>query len=165
MKSVYGSEGWTLNEVFNTVFRVDIDETGGIVEFKRVGALLAKMHHAASFEAARATELLASAEHAHESALVAMGETVRTEEEAKLKKDRLTEKQRVNLTASRIEPFAVEFRERKYEVSLWNRILESLKFAAKRLDGLIIIESVEAKMTRNGPEGPIDNKPFGSERD
>jgi Arc/MetJ-type ribon-helix-helix transcriptional regulator len=157
----YGSEGWTLDEIFNTEFRVSFDETAGVVELKRVGAELARVHHRASFEAARSTELLAMAEKAYENASVTISEAIREDEEKKDKKDRLTEKQRTNLTASKVEPFAAEHRSRKYEVSLWNRILETLKFAAKRVDSSIIIESVEAKMIKSQDLGRmIDSQPF-----
>ncbi len=73
---------------------------------------------------------------------------------------------RSSLVATKVEPFIIEHRKRKYEVSLWNRVLESLKFAAKRVDTLTIIESVEAKMTKSGHlDRLLDTSPFGKEEE
>ncbi len=164
-KYTYGTEEWTIDEIFNQVFKIGFDETLGIPELKRVGAELARTHHRVSFEAAKATELLGQSEEAVDTIREKITEEVRRSQEKILKRtDRLTEKQRISLVNNKIETFIVENKKRKYEVSLWNRVLESLKYVAKRVDTLTIIESVEAKMMSGGhSDALLDKHPLGKE--
>ena len=164
-KYTYGTQGWTIEEIFNQVFKINFDETLGIPELKRVGAELARIHHSVSFEAAKATELLGQSEEAVDTIRERVTEEVRKTQEKIVKRtERLTEKQRISLVNNKIETFIVENKKRKYEVSLWNRVLESLKYVAKRIDTLTIIESVEAKMISGGhSDALIDRNPLGKE--
>jgi len=152
MSRTYGSEDWSLEEI-RDLFYVEVDDTVGLSELRIANHRLAKLHHSATFELAMASERLDLAKESWEEEKDKLVNQMTEVDRDKTSRERLTVDQRTSKVNTVLAALLRNYRRGEQEVSQWNKVMEHLKYSAKRIDSSIIIESVEAKMLKSLGDG------------
>lgn len=144
----YGSDQWTVQELRDH-FEVDFNGTEGITYILTANTELAKLHHTATFETIRAAELLSAAKRVWNEESDRVNDDLTEAEKDRGSKSRMTVDQRKSKINKQLAPLLAELNRAQDEVDQWNRILEHLKYVAKRVDTSTVVESVEAKLLKS----------------
>ena len=144
----YGSEQLTVPELRDH-FAVSFNGTEGITYILTANTKLAKLHHTATFETVRAAELLSAAKRVWNEESDRANDNLTELEKEKISKNRMTVDQRKSKINKQLAPLLAELNRAQDEVDQWNRILEHLKYVAKRVDTSTVVESVEAKLLKS----------------
>lgn len=147
-ETTYGSGQWSLDDLRAT-FEVELDPTRGMSYIKEANKRLSMLHHAATFELSRAAELLSAAKKVWSTESDHLNSDMADAEKGLASKDKLTVDQRKSIINRKLAPLLTEMERAQNEVDQWNRILEHLKYVAKRADTSTIVESVEAKLLQS----------------